>query len=213
MLQQLKSSNTLELLFVCAKANVAPVSQAALNCLVLIWQWYLRKSPSASFSDSQLSCFLGADLSDAASAQEQAISESSRSTAVGQHHLQQKQQQVQLTGIRRLSPHDSTASQIESHTRKLQQQQIQKQPNQMLSLHLQQGRRDTQEQQQKLWSVTPVVDFTGGEEGLSRAAHSPAPKQGSSGATGMACIATGTSWHHKMLSTVSMSGCICKADI
>lgn len=142
VLQQLKSSHALELLFVCAKANVAPVSQAAIDCLVLIWQWYLRKSPSASFSESQLSCFLGTDLSDVAAAQPRATSYSVKSNGLHAAH-----------DIWRTSPHDSTASQIQSQPHKQQQQQ-------------QQASAALQLNTSQLWSVTPVVDFAvGSEEG------------------------------------------------
>ncbi len=58
VLQELKSSEALELCFICAKSGVDTVSKPAIDCLVLIWQWYLRKSPSASFSLTQMSCFL-----------------------------------------------------------------------------------------------------------------------------------------------------------
>ncbi|DBA90940.1 TPA: hypothetical protein ACH3X1_016150 [Trebouxia sp. C0004] len=58
VLQELKSSEALELCFICAKSGVDIVSKPAIDCLVLIWQWYLRKSPSASFSLTQMSCFL-----------------------------------------------------------------------------------------------------------------------------------------------------------
>ncbi len=58
VLQELKSSEALELCFICAKSGVDTVSKPAIDCLVLIWQWYLRKSPSASFSLTQISCFL-----------------------------------------------------------------------------------------------------------------------------------------------------------
>ena len=58
MLQELKSSEVLDLLFICAKSQVEQVSKPAVDCLVLIWQWYLRRSPSASFSLTRMSCFL-----------------------------------------------------------------------------------------------------------------------------------------------------------
>ena len=141
VLQQLKSSHALELLFVCAKANVAPVSQAAIDCLVLIWQWYLRKSPSASFSESQLSCFLGTDLSDVAAAQPRATSDNVKPNGLHAVH-----------DIWRTSPHDSTASQIQSQPHKHHQQQ--------------QASATLQPNTAQLWSVTPVVDFAvGSEEG------------------------------------------------
>ena len=57
MFQELRSSGILDLFFVCAKSEVHQVSQPAVNCLVLIWQWYLRRSPTASFSMNQMSCF------------------------------------------------------------------------------------------------------------------------------------------------------------
>ena len=46
----------LDVFFICAKSEVNQVSQPAVNCLVLIWQWYLRRSPTASFSINQMSC-------------------------------------------------------------------------------------------------------------------------------------------------------------
>ena len=58
MLQELKSSEILDLLFICAKSVVEPISKPAVDSLVLIWQWYLRRSPSASFSLTQMSHFL-----------------------------------------------------------------------------------------------------------------------------------------------------------
>lgn len=200
VLQQLKSSNTLELLFVCAKANVAPVSQAALNCLVLIWQWYLRKSPSASFSDSQLSCFLGTDLSDAAVAQDKAILDTGSDSFMmpayaGQQQQQQDRQAMHGAnadpGVWRASPHDSMASQIQSHPHKQQQQQQhQPQPSKGFApLQQQQASQHTQEQQQHLWSETPVVNFAESAvevlpEGNAGAVPSSASKQTSSRSTG-----------------------------
>lgn len=37
------------------------MSQPAIECLVFIWQWYLRKSTSASFSLTRMSCFYSGD--------------------------------------------------------------------------------------------------------------------------------------------------------
>ena len=141
----------------CAKANVAPVSQAAIDCLVLIWQWYLRKSPSASFSDSQLSCFLGPDLSDAAAAHSKTSSGTDGFPATSLPFCGQQQQQQKAHGqdavnrIWRASPHDSMASDIQFQPH--QQQAQHQQPRQ--SAMLQTGAS-------QLWSVTPVVDFAGG---------------------------------------------------
>lgn len=56
MLQELRTSGILDLFFICAKSEVPQVSQPAVNCLVLIWQWYLRRSPTASFSIDKMSC-------------------------------------------------------------------------------------------------------------------------------------------------------------
>ena len=56
VLQELRSSGILDLFFICAKSEVPQVSQPAVNCLVLIWQWYLRRSPTTSFSINQMSC-------------------------------------------------------------------------------------------------------------------------------------------------------------
>lgn len=57
VLQELRNSGILDLFFVCAKSEVHQVSQPAISCLVLIWQWYLRRSPAASFSTNEMSCF------------------------------------------------------------------------------------------------------------------------------------------------------------
>ena len=75
MLQEVKSSEVLDLLFICAKSDVGQVSKPALDCLVLIWQWYLRRSPSASFSLTQMSCFIPEEAATTA--------EGSTATAVG----------------------------------------------------------------------------------------------------------------------------------
>lgn len=57
MLRELECSGILDLFFICAKSQVLQVSQPAVNCLVLIWQWYLRRSPTASFFPiNQTSC-------------------------------------------------------------------------------------------------------------------------------------------------------------
>lgn len=135
----------------CAKANVAPVSQAAIDCLVLIWQWYLRKSPSASFSDSQLSCFLGSDLSDAAAAHSKGSSGTDGFPARNLPFRGQQQKAHGLdavNGIWRASPHDSMASDIQFQPHKQQAQH--QQPRQSATL---------QTGASHLWSVTPVVDF------------------------------------------------------
>ena len=68
VLEELRRSETLELCFICAKSGVDTVSKPAMDCLVLIWQWYLRKSPSASFSLTQMSCFLPEAISATAGA-------------------------------------------------------------------------------------------------------------------------------------------------
>ena len=65
----------MDLLFICAKSDVGQVSKPALDCLVLIWQWYLRRSPSASFSLTQMSCFIPEEAATTA--------EGSTATAVG----------------------------------------------------------------------------------------------------------------------------------
>ena len=136
----------------CAKASVAPVSQAAIDCLVLLWQWYLRKSPSASFSDSQLSCFLGTDLTDAAAAHEASLDTVGFPAASLPSHGQGQQQKAlglnAVNGIWRASPHDSMASDIQFQPLKQRQQA---QENAMLQTGASQ-----------LWSVTPVVDFAKG---------------------------------------------------
>ena len=56
VLRELERSGILDLFFICAKSQVPQVSQPAVNCLVLIWQWYLRRSPTACFSITQTSC-------------------------------------------------------------------------------------------------------------------------------------------------------------
>ncbi|KAL3160718.1 hypothetical protein ABBQ32_010628 [Trebouxia sp. C0010 RCD-2024] len=78
VLQELKNSGVLELFFICAKSEVQQVSQPAVSCLVLIWQWYLRRSPAASFSMNQMSRFFPQEAATTA--------EGSAATAVGFTH-------------------------------------------------------------------------------------------------------------------------------
>lgn len=75
VLQELKSSGILELFFICAKSEVQQVSQPAVSCLVLVWQWYLRRSPAASLSMNQMSKFFPQEAATTA--------EGSAATAVG----------------------------------------------------------------------------------------------------------------------------------
>ena len=78
MLQELRSSGILDLFFICAKSEVHQVSQPAVSCLVLIWQWYLRRTPTASFSINQISCCFPEGPTP--------IAEDAAATAVGPEH-------------------------------------------------------------------------------------------------------------------------------
>ena len=177
MLQQLKASSALELLFVCAKAKVAPVSQAATDCLVLIWQWYLRKSPSASFSDSQIGSFLGSDFSNAETSPIAAAP--SASDTHSPHRLAANPAQ-ELIEAPRLAAASAQAAPLPGNT-VLQANSCDDMSHDPDNYEQQQQHNDWHHESavqagiSPLWSVTPVVDFVGGpQEGSVQSTAVPA---------------------------------------